>query len=138
MILLNKQHLHVFKNFNEILRGYRNKIDGLWDVPIPYPMKTAPHKPFNNKLNIITPVKQHTQTLVNYVHAALFSPAKSTVIKALQNNHFIGWPGFTLENVRQFLTETPATAKGHLDQHKQNLQSTQSQTINGNECNYYG
>ena len=47
------------------------------------------------------------------------------MIKALQNNHFIGWPGFTLDNVNQYLSDTPATTKGHLD--RKNLQSTQTQ-----------
>ena len=63
-------------------------------------------------------------TLIQYLHAALLSPAKSTLLKAINNNHFIGWPGLTSQNVAKFLTETPATAKGHLDQHKKNLQST--------------
>ena len=35
MILLNNKYMHVFKIFNEILRGFRNLVDGLWDVPIP-------------------------------------------------------------------------------------------------------
>ncbi len=77
-----------------------------------------------NKLNVITPVKQHAQTLIQYLHAALFSLAKSTIIKALQNNHFTGWPVCTPDNVHKYLQDTPATAKGHLDQHRKNLQST--------------
>ena len=34
-ILLNKQTLKVFKNFKLILQGFRNRQDGIWDVPIP-------------------------------------------------------------------------------------------------------
>ena len=33
-ILLTKHHLHTIKNGKEILRGYRNYQDGLWDVPL--------------------------------------------------------------------------------------------------------
>ena len=73
VILLTKNHLNVFKNFESILQG-------------------------------------------------------DTLIHAIRNNHLLGWPGLTIENVNKYLTETPATAKGHLDQHRQNTQSTK--TIN--------
>ncbi len=33
MILLSQKYMHVFKNFELILKGFRNNIDGLWDVP---------------------------------------------------------------------------------------------------------
>ena len=126
MILLSRQYMHVFKIFELILKGFRNNIDGLWDVPLQLHPNDKPNycQTTPNKLNVITPVKQHSQTLIQYLHAALFSPAKSTIIKALQNNHFAGWPGLTLDNVHKYLQDTPATAKGHLDQHRKNLQST--------------
>ena len=125
MILLSKIYMHVFKNFELILKGFRNNIDGLWDVPLQLHPNGKPNycPTMPNKLSVITPVKQHTQTLIQYLHAALFSPAKSTIIKTLQNNHFTGWPGFTLDYLHKYLQDTPATAKGHLDQHRKNFQS---------------
>ena len=127
IILLNKQYLQVFKNFELILQGFRNKNDGLWDIP--FPTNTTPatnhHQITNhNTLNIITRKNQSTKTLIQYLHATLFSPSKSTLLQAIRNNHLIGWPGLTVENVNKYLDETPATAKGHLDQHRKNLQST--------------
>ncbi len=124
LILLSKKYLHVFKNFELILQGLRNTTDGLWDVPLPSPKIPALPLQSCHKANVITPIKQHTHTLIHYLHAALFSPAKSTLLKAINNNHFIGWPGLTSQNIAKFLHDTPATAKGHLDQHKKNLQST--------------
>ena len=121
LILLNKHALYVFKNFEKILQGFRNHNDGLWDIPFRQNIL-----PKDEKLNIIVPVKQHEKTLIQYLHAALFSPAKSTLLKAIHNNHFIGWPGLTTANVTKFLDETPATAKGHLDQHKRYLQRSES------------
>ena len=60
------------------------------------------------------------------MHVTLFSPTKSTLLTTIRNNHLIGWPGLTIVNVNKYLQETPATAKGHLDQHQMNLQSTSS------------
>jgi hypothetical protein len=33
--------------------------------------------------------------LINYLHAACFSPVKSTWITAIKNGHFTSWPGLT-------------------------------------------
>ena len=124
-ILLDKATLHVFKNFELILQGFRNRKDGLWDIPIP----SIPTNKSSTlqKINFITNKNQPTKTLIQYLHATLFSPTKTTLLKAVRNNHLIGWPGLTITNITKYLDETPATAKGHLDQHKQNLQSTKLQ-----------
>ena len=121
LILLNKRFLKVFKNFELILQGFRNKTDGLWDIPIP---QNLPLQQPQQKLNVVTNVHQPTKTLIQYLHAALFSPSKSTLLQAIRNNNLIGWPGLTVDNVTKYLSETPATAKGHLDQHKTNIRST--------------
>ena len=124
IILLTKTHLKVLKNFETILTGFRNKQDGLWDVPFPSTTLQSSIQQPTQVANIITPQNNPIKTLVQYLHAALFSPAKSTLLKAIKNNHFIGWPGLNVKNVEKYLLETPATAKGHLDQHRSNLQST--------------
>ena len=85
IILLNKKYMHFFKNFELILKGIRNQTDGLWDVPIPK------HK--NHHMNVITPVKQHTNVLIQYIHAALFSPVKSTFIKAIKTTMLLDGQG---------------------------------------------
>ena len=46
------------------------------------------------------------------------------MLQAIHNNHLLDWPGLTIENVNKYLDETPATAKGHLDQHRMNIKST--------------
>jgi hypothetical protein len=37
--------------------------------------------------------------LINYLHAACFSPVKSTWIKAIKNGHFTSWPGLMEQSV---------------------------------------
>jgi hypothetical protein len=40
--------------------------------------------------------------LSNYLHAACFSPVKSTWITAIKNGHFTSWPGLTEHAVEFF------------------------------------
>ena len=70
---------------------------------------------------------------MQYLHASLFSPTKRTLLKAVENGNFIGWPNLTVHNVKQYLNETTHTAKGHLNQHRQNLQSTKTSNTIDND-----
>jgi hypothetical protein len=56
--------------------------------------------------------------LTNYIHAAAFSPVKSTWIKAIQNVNFSSWPGLTEDAVQKHLSKSTAPVKGHLNQQR--------------------
>jgi hypothetical protein len=62
--------------------------------------------------------------LIHYLHACCFSPTKATLLKAVRNGHFVTWPGFTAANINRHLTRSVETDMGHLDQQRQNIQST--------------
>jgi hypothetical protein len=62
--------------------------------------------------------------LINYLHAACFSPVKSTWITAIKNGHFASWPGLTEHAVEKHLSKSTSTTKGHLNQHRQHARST--------------
>jgi hypothetical protein len=62
--------------------------------------------------------------LINYLHGACFSPVKSTWIKAIKNGNFSSWPGLNEQNVEKYLSKSTATAKGHLNQQRQNARTT--------------
>jgi hypothetical protein len=62
--------------------------------------------------------------LINYLHAACFSPVKSTWIKAIQNGNFSSWPGLNEHSVEKCLAKSTTTAKGHLNQQRQNARTT--------------
>ena len=94
-IRLDKDTLQVFLNFKSILTGHRNKSDGLWDIPL-LPQNrnvTKTSSPYFHKSNVIIPKQTNLSTLLQYMHASLFSPRKSTLLKAIQNGNFVGWPG---------------------------------------------
>jgi hypothetical protein len=62
--------------------------------------------------------------LINYLHAACFSPVKSTRIKAIKNGNFSSWPGLNEHRVEKHLSKSTATAKGHFNQQRQNARTT--------------
>ena len=77
-ILLNKTQLKVFKSCQCIINGHRNTTDGLWDIPLHNSKFPSIHKS-----NIIIPKQQNIQHMLQYLHAYLFSPPKSTLLKAI-------------------------------------------------------
>ena len=62
--------------------------------------------------------------IIEFLHTALFSPVKSTWLRAIRRNHFITWPGINSHDVTKYLQPTIATAKGHLDRKIKNINST--------------
>jgi hypothetical protein len=63
--------------------------------------------------------------IVGYLHAASFGQVKDTVLKAIANGHFAVWPQLTVDNVTKDLQKYDATMEGHLNQQRQNINSTQ-------------
>ena len=106
-ILRNKCYLAVFKHFKCILTGTHNATDGLWDIPLHQLIRQS-----TNRMNVTIPKNKQLSTMLQYMHATLFSPIKSTLLKAIPAGNLITWPGMS------------ATALGHLDQERQGLQST--------------
>jgi hypothetical protein len=62
--------------------------------------------------------------LINYLHAAYFSPVKSTWITAIENGNFSSWPGLTEHAVEKHLSKSTSTTKGHLNQQRQIARTT--------------
>ena len=132
IIHLTKQYLHVFKNNKLILTGFRNKNDGLWDVPLPQspalssslsnPSPSSP--PPTQSLNVIVKKSTTNRDLAQYLHACAFSPCLRTFITAIRKGHFITWPGLTSSLLSKHLPPCVFTAKGHMNQEMQHLQST--------------
>lgn len=64
-------------------------------------------------------------TLVQFAHAALFSPALTTLSAALDRNFITDIPGLTSQSIRLHPPISAATVKGHLDQVRKNLRPSQ-------------
>ena len=61
---------------------------------------------------------------MEYFQGCCFSPTKATFLQAVRNGNFITWPGLSSKTVEKFYKPTVFTAKGHMNQERQNLQST--------------
>ena len=85
--------------------------------------------PENPSLAVIINKKRTHAELVQYLHAACFSPVKSTFEQAIKKNFFKTWPGLTPKLVTKYLHTPIATTQGHLHQERQKLQSTKSPSL---------
>ena len=57
----------------------------------------------------------------------------STFTQAIKNGNFVTWPGIGSLNFSKLLGTIMATAKGHLDGERKNLQTTQQTNIQNDE-----
>jgi hypothetical protein len=99
-----------------ILTGQRD-FNGQWTIPIPRPIHQANFSVYDTT----------TKQMIKYLHLCLWSPTKSTVLKALVNNQFVGWPAFNSTSVRKHLRLEVPTILGHMDQQRKNIRSTKPQ-----------
>ena len=109
-----------------IINGIRNRTDGLWDIPL-----TTTE--LQQNVNFIIQRNKTKYQLANFYHGALCSPSLPTLIRAINNDHFLTWPGIKKLNFRLNIVDTQAMDFGHLDQHRQNLQSTKSSNMKHNQ-----
>ena len=112
---------------NTIIQGRRTR-NGLWTV---LPSFQAIQHEMNS---LVTKdgakLHQRIQDHLQFLHAACFSPVQSTWLQAINNNNFITWPAVTAQNIAKFFKKSSATVKGHLDQVRQNIQSTKRRAEN--------
>ena len=108
--------LKVYHQERLVLQGKRSQDTKLWHLSLP--------------------AKQHSERachvgntgpaeLVTFTHAALFSPAISTLQKALDNNWITNFPGLTSKSLKKYPPkDSKAMHKGHMDQARKNQRST--------------
>ena len=62
------------------------------------------------------------------MHAVCGYTVKSTCIKAIKAGNFTGWPMLNELNVSKYYPETTKIPKGHLNQTRKNVRSTNPKT----------
>jgi hypothetical protein len=63
---------------------------------------------------------------IAFQHASLFSPTLDTWTKAIKAGYLASFPSFTSKQIRKHPPQLLATTCGHMDQHRQGVQSTTS------------
>jgi hypothetical protein len=121
-VTFTASNVTVTRGHSTILTGERDKESSLWRVPL----NPAPplHVGQEHSAHNVYEQKSIQDTII-YLHACCLSPVTDTWLKAIQNGHFATWPLVTVENVRKYLCKSDATAKGHMNQIRQNIRSTQ-------------
>jgi hypothetical protein len=77
----------VTKNKKSVMHGSRDPKSRLWRVNIT--QKSEIHEIQCNHAHD----NNNQKDLINYLHAAYFSPVRSTWITAIKNGNFLSWPG---------------------------------------------
>jgi hypothetical protein len=84
-----------------------------------------PNENIAYECHAVLPTSTKADTMA-FLQAALFSPVKSTLLKAAENVHFTSWTGMTPENIKIYFKATIASAKGHLEQSQKKQASTKT------------
>jgi hypothetical protein len=117
-VILTQDQVMVSRNGKDVMYGSRDPKSRLWRVNLNQKMNTkiaqCNHAHDNN----------NQKDLINYLHAACFSPVKSTWIEAIKNGFFSSWPGLNEHSVEKYLSKSTSTAKGHLNKQRQNARTT--------------
>ena len=78
-ISLDKRAIKVYKNNKKILQGPRNYTYGLWDINIPLQPKHT-----QQSMSVIIQKNKAKKDLIQFYHAACFSPSVTTFYKAVK------------------------------------------------------
>jgi hypothetical protein len=114
--IFSKYEVQIVKQDQVIIKGNRMPNGLVWSIPI---TQTTTHQ-----ANAILRTDQPKQELAAYLHAALGSPAPSTLLRAIRNGHLTTIPGLTTNLISKHLPKRLATTLGHQDQEAKNIRST--------------
>ena len=69
------------------------------------------------------------------MHAVCGYPVNSTWLAAVEAGNYVGWPLLTTRNVKKYYPETTETPKGHTNQSRKNVRTTQPKPKLFEVCN---
>jgi hypothetical protein len=117
-VTFTQAQVTVSRNGKCVMYGSRDPKSRLWRVDLKQIFETNQVQCNHAHDN------SNQKDLINYLHAACFSPVKSTWITAIKNGNFTSWPGLTEHAVEKHLSKSTSTTKGHLNQQRQNDRTT--------------
>ncbi len=130
--VFSRDHCKIYRNNTCILTGPREEATRLWLLPLTaQPNKAIP----TTKTQPVAPYSMNAYTtsnvteLMQFLHAAAFSPVQSTFLDAIKAHHFHSWPGLTSARVQRYLPKAIPTAMGHLDRQRKNTRSTKPKPV---------
>jgi hypothetical protein len=136
--ILDKHKIKIFKNNTCVLSGTRNTADGLWDIPIPTELSSPSpsHSSRSHHANAIIRKDMTKTKLAQYLYGCCGSPVPLTWQTAIGNGNFITWSNINSLLIKKHLPKSTDSAKGHMDQERNNLQSTKTQLAIDTDANF--
>jgi hypothetical protein len=125
-VTLTATKLAVTNDATPILTGQLDNESGLGRAPLRTSISTQA-APEHYAQNVYE--QKSIKDTTTYLHECCFSPGQDTWIKDIQNGHFETLPSITVENVRTYLPKSDKTAKGHMNQIRKNIGSTQPAVV---------
>lgn len=122
---IDKNTIDVTYNDEIIITGKRSPSTTLWHMITPPTTDTSASCSIQHFANVAIGTTTPAN-IVAFYHAALFSPALSTLQKALTLGYITGIPGLSLETLKKHPPQSSAMIKGHLDQTRKNIRSTKN------------
>ena len=131
IVTFDAKSVAVHRNNELLLDGVRTPDTGLWHLSL---VKASLETTAASPATIPPPMLLHQSfaaiqsatpaELVAFAHAALFSPALSTLTTALKRGFLPNFMGLTAKSLRKYPPHSVAMVKGHLDQARKNQRST--------------
>jgi hypothetical protein len=125
-IAFTQEQVTVSKNRKCVMYGSQDPRSRLWRADLKQKFETK-HVQCNHAHD-----NNNQKYFINYLHAACFSPVKSTWIIAIKNGHFSSWTGLTEHSVQKHSSKSTSTTKGNLNQQMGNHARTILRSRNQN------
>ena len=90
MVIFDKTHVQVLDKNNIVLKGKCSNMNSLYNLPLQNDHTRTPYPLPVHTANNINAHNQHKP--IHFLHAACFSPVKSTWLKAISAGFFSTWP----------------------------------------------
>ena len=125
-VIFTKNSCKVFCKAKLMLEGKRHPATGLWIVPTNSEHRNVtPEKPtFSSHVAHNAYQTTSKAKLIQFLHQCAFNLSPSTWINAINNEHFLSWPGLTTDAIHKYLPPSTATAKGHIKKTLAGVRST--------------
>jgi hypothetical protein len=124
---MDKNQMSIGHNGKLVMKATKCDKTGLWLIPLSKDYASPVQETGEVAANVFQTSTR--SEWIQYLHQACFSPVPSTWKKAIDNDHFMSWPGLTTKAVDKYLPQTTATIKGHLARNCKKPKPTKEKVI---------
>ena len=122
-----KDNVHVSKDGYTVIDSKKPATESLWHVELP----SCLHSVAGSAI-----LRSDTdEAFTKFIHTSFGSPVLSTFLQAVRKGFLAAYPRLMPAMISAYLSPTAATARGHLDQHRQGQDSTSLDDLDDSDTN---